>query len=230
MNLSKIFLAFLLSCGTSFYCYGQDLPLKSVLIDRFAHESCEAVFGRMDSFFIELLRDPASRAFIIIYPSKDHFGEGFQSERRIKAFIEFRRFDKTRITIIRGETRGLTQVDFWQTAAGANPPPVVPRDWGAPKYDLNKPFIFYTEFPENVCPTFLPEDYADLLTNNPDIRSHIVIFNKPKGEAQKEADKWLKIFTKDNKIDRSRFRIFFSKSSGPMDKELEFWIVPVKKK
>ncbi len=182
----------------------------------------------MDSFFQELMADPAATGYVVIYPRKNNPNEGISLEKHVKGFIYFRNFDKTRIMIERGEEMSESRLQFWRVPAGAEEPRFREGYWEAPQRNLSKAFIFSTiSSVDDICPTFAPDAYTDLLIANPDTRGHIVIFNRSKREGRKEAEKWIKLFTEDGKIAKSRFKVFFSKNKGIPD--AEFWVVPVKR-
>lgn len=82
----------------------------------------------------------------------------------------------------------------------------------------------------NLCPTLSPKHYADYLRANPNMRGHIVVFDKSIREAKKEGENWLKILTEEYNVSRNRLRVFYSKKHPYIDSATEFWLVPQKKK
>ena len=80
---------------------------------------------------------------------------------------------------------------------------------------------------DDACPLFIPENYAKIIKENPNVRGHIVIFNPAKKESRREIEEWVKLLTEEYKVPRNRLKIFFGKNNAIPDL-VEFWIVPRK--
>lgn len=227
MKTQKIIFVLVILLASLQISFGQEKP-EAVLVDEFGVITCEEVMARLDSFFIDLANNPDSTGYIVIYPDKTSTKEGISYERWIKGFSAFRKFVEKRFVIIHGEKRDTTAIEFWRVPPGADVSFYKEEKWVSTFPKANKAFVFASLHIEDVCPTFNPGDYADLLLSDASLRGHIVIFNKSRREAQKEAQEWLTTLTKDYKVPRNRLRVFFAKNRSAPD--VEFWIVPKKKK
>lgn len=206
-------------------CIAQETP-KAILVDSFGAITCEDVLARNDNFMTELSNNPNSQGYVVIYPKKGSFKQALSFEKLISGSIYFRRFDRSRVTFVRGSQTDEFKVELWRVPPGAETSSFTEEKWIDLAQSLTKPFVYASLSSEDICPTFSPETYADLLKNNPDLRGHIVIFNKSKKEAETEKKEWLKLFTEDQKVPKNRLKFFFAKNDGYP--EVEFWIVPRK--
>lgn len=208
------------------FCFGQDSPTAK-LTDEFGSINCEDVLARVDNFMIEITDAPASVGYAVIYPDKVMRKEAFEQESWIIGNIIFRDFPKDRLLVVRGEEKDELQVQFWLVPAGTEKPKFNDDKWSYFVKGSSKPFVFFDTYPNEACLSTRSQTYVDFLADNPGTRGHIVIFNKPRHKARKEAEKWLKIFTKDGRVSRDRFKVFFAKNTGIAD--AEFWVVPPRK-
>ncbi|MDQ3490670.1 MAG: hypothetical protein M3449_06350 [Acidobacteriota bacterium] len=76
---------------------------ESVLVDEFAALSDDDVRARLDAFFIELQNNPNNQGYIINYGTDREIAA---RERLITRHINFRNFDRSRITLVRGSDTG----------------------------------------------------------------------------------------------------------------------------
>lgn len=76
---------------------------ESVLIDEFGKLVDDEVRGRLDNFFAELSNNPNNQGYIINYGTDRDIA---RLERLITNHINFRRFDRSRITLVRGGDTG----------------------------------------------------------------------------------------------------------------------------
>jgi hypothetical protein len=227
MKLVKGLFILLVLLASLEFCFGQEKS-QTLLVDRFGNSACGEIMGRTDVLLYELVKDPKSEGFVIISPEKNSIKEALRFERIINASIYSRRFDKSRITIIRNkeENYGETMVEFWKVPLGGEKPSFVEDKWANSAINLTKPFIFGRIWNDDACPLFIPENYANLIKENLNVRGHIVIFNHSKKEARRAMEEWLKLLTAEYKVPRNRLKIFFRKNNDIP--EVEFWVVPQK--
>lgn len=229
MKISKIISIFLILFASAWFCLCQEPLPKARLIDEYGKLNCESVSARMDNFMHDLMNDPSAMGYAVVYPGKGEFKDAQWQARRITGSIYWRKFDKTRLLVVRGEERDDLKIQYWLVPAGANKPEFREGSWPEPVRDSSKPFIFFTSGPgDYICPSNDEETYINFLAAHPDLRGHIVIFNRSRREGKEDAEYWLKTFTEDGRIGRNKFRIFFAKNKDFSD--AEFWVVPVKKK
>ena len=77
--------------------------VQPVLIDEFGKLPNDDIRGRLDNFFTELSNNPNNQGYIINYGTD---AEITARERLITNHINFRKFDRSRITLVRGGDRG----------------------------------------------------------------------------------------------------------------------------
>jgi hypothetical protein len=208
-------------------CFGQEKP-QAVLFDSFGEVTCEDVLGRSDSLMYALMNDPTLQGYAVIHPGKSSPKKAFFFEKIIKGGIHMRRFDKSRINIIRSnEAADETYVEFWTVPPGAEKT-FVAGNWAEAPLNFTKPFVFTRIWVDDSCPLFIPEEYAELIRENRNLRGYIVIFDDFKKQARATMREWRKIFIETHRIPRHRLRFFFARSRLTTD--VEFWIVPQKRK
>lgn len=214
-------------------CVAQtEKPPQAVRFDTFLEHSFGSTIARIDNFVVHLLYNPNSVGYVVIYPEKNSIKQDFRREKRQKDIIINRFYqvsgglDEKRFQIVRGVEKDEMEIELWRVPAGAEKPFSVLETWREETPDLSKAFIFGSEDIEEAYPAFAPRRFAKILNENPQLRAHIVIFNKTKKEARAEMQLWLKRFTEDYKLPRRRLKFFFAKNNGRPD--VEFWIVPKK--
>lgn len=94
---------------------------QSRLVDEFGKLANDDIRGRLDSFFATLANEPQSQGYIIIYGTER---EMTARERLITNHINFRNFDRSRITIVRGGAHpdGTVYTKLFSVPAGADNP------------------------------------------------------------------------------------------------------------
>jgi hypothetical protein len=229
MMPAKIILTLWLLFVTVELCRAQEIAPAPSLFDAYGEANCEMASARMDNFMYGLDKLPDSMGYAIIYPKKGGSKDAIWQEDRIKGSIYFRKFNKDRIRIVRGEERDDLAVQYWIVPRGAEAPKFIESRWPEQVVDLSKPFIyFYFDMGYGICASDLEKTYIDLLASHPEMRGHIVFYNFSKKDGREETEIWLKSFTEDGRVGRDRFKIFFAK--GKLYQASEFWIVPPKKK
>ncbi len=76
---------------------------EPLLVDEFAKLQNDDVRARLDAFFVELQNNPTNQGYIINYGTDRDIAA---RERLINNHIDFRRFDRSRITLVRGGDTG----------------------------------------------------------------------------------------------------------------------------
>jgi len=96
--------------------------VEPVLVDEFGRLSNDDVRSRLDAFFVELQNNPNNQGYIINYGTDR---EITARERLITNHINLRRFDRTRITLVRGgDTGSGVNTKLYRIPPGAtNPTP-----------------------------------------------------------------------------------------------------------
>jgi hypothetical protein len=76
---------------------------EAILVDEFGRLADDDVRARLDAFFVELQNNPSNQGYIINYGTDRDIAA---RERLITNHIAFRRFDRSRITLVRGGDLG----------------------------------------------------------------------------------------------------------------------------
>jgi hypothetical protein len=231
MNLKRVFFHLAVLSVLSALCTAQEKPPQAYLFDRFGFVPYGERLARIDNFVSYLSRNPNSIGYIVIYPEKSSVKENFGREKRIKEniinrFYQLNGIDEKRFLIVRGAEKTELEIELWEVPRGAEKPFSILEIWLEEPQDLSKAFIFGSEEDDYAYPDFAPRRFAKLLNENPNLRAHIVIFNKSGKEAREEMRRWLKMLTEDYNLPRRRLKFFFAKNNGNPD--VEFWIVPKK--
>ena len=102
-------------------CSCGDLGPEAKKIDEFGKATNGNVKWRFDAFILELQRDPTAQGYILNYGSDREIAK---RERQILNAVAFRKYDASRITMVRGgETDDVVvKTQFWIVPAGATPP------------------------------------------------------------------------------------------------------------
>ncbi len=74
----------------------------------------------LDSYFADLQNDPAAKGYISIFPKSDR--DHLQLLKLITNQMTLRRYDHSRVTIVRGENSSRSYLQFWILPAGADAP------------------------------------------------------------------------------------------------------------
>jgi len=112
---------------------------QAILVDEFGTLGDCDLQARIDALMVELQNNSGSTGYVILYNGVDvlpAFYEAPQYERVISNHLLFRRFDRSRMTIVRGGFMESARTQFWLVPEGATPPeakathtaPTIPQD------------------------------------------------------------------------------------------------------
>ena len=197
------------------------------LVDEFGEASCEDISMRVHNLYRETIDQPGTIGFVVINPQKNRFNRAVRVKKLVEVILRFSKLDLNKIRVVRGHELDQLEVRMWIAQPGLNEPSYESVSWPEETYDLSKPFVYGATFIDEVCQTFMPELYADLIKANPNIRGRVVIYPYPGLSKWKMAEEWINTLTKEYGIPRDRLRLYFGKPSYNIN--VEFWIVPVKK-
>lgn len=236
----KVFfiILFLLSVNS---VLGQEIPRAS-LVDEFGRACSEDLMARMDNFFIQLNNNPDAQGFILFYGASDAEGRNLKFVNYMTRFYPIRRFDGSRLTTVRGESRAEQLVQFWIVPRGATPPkpekPFIPdrytrttlfdRSWIGFQRWSGGLEIYDDGFFDLGC-NFSPNEraFANILKANSNLHAYLMIYtetDKKSVYGLRLASFALNQFVKEYRVERSRVRAVYG---GKRKKaEIEFWFVP----
>lgn len=196
--------------------------------------NCEDILARLDNYFINFQNDPTVSGLIAIYDKKESKAVANANSIRTPIFqiltwMEMRRFDSSRINIIRAAGGENAKTEFWIVPLGATPPEIYGVSWS---YDLSartKAFLLGTEFSDGIggCDPGNPYLYAEFLKANPKMRGNIVIRASSAANYRHTAKETLDELV-EKRVSRGRLKTFFVKVKPNFQQEsTEFWLVPV---
>lgn len=204
----------------------QEKP-KAVKVDEFGKATCDDLLSRISNFQIQLSNNPNVAGLAVLQFDSTSINKARWYQGLIRSSF-LNHFDITRLKIIQDPNAKEIGGSFWLVPPGAEEPSYQGTVWPDDTLDLSKPFLYGSSSDEDVCNTFTPKQYADLIKSSPDIRGRIIIYPMFRRHQKEIADEWSKTFVEKYNLPRNRFKIFFRKRSDPS--YVEFWVVPVNKK
>ncbi len=149
---------------------------------RTAGSNCEEGFARLDSFFAELANNPVDDGQIVIYGDALDKKAAPRREKQLLNHFTFRKFDRSRVKVVRGATRSQGTTQFWLVPPGADPPEVPvdsgPTATGKQQGD-SEPYLYATDSVDGVPGCFGNlydlEEYASVLKQDRSNTGRIVI-------------------------------------------------------
>ena len=94
--------------------------------------------------------------------------------------------------------------------------------------DVTRPFIFGTNFSENVCPSFSADLFAELILDNPGSRARVVIYGPTSSWRLSTANEELELMTRDTHLPKDRIEFYFVRRPGVSYTETEYWYIPAR--
>ena len=211
-----------------------EMPVKPRLVDKFQRANCEDVLMRMDNFFNELQNNPNDAGYLVIYGKPS---AAVIAEREARNWIVIRRFDASRITILRGGERSpRAEVEMWLVPPGAETTEIsvptngsiLPKELPSP-VDSTKPYLFTSQTADGIegCkPLFDLEGYLAELKQNPQKRGNIVIYEASQA-AFRRTEKEILSELQAGGIARNRLKTFFKKiKPNTLAEAIELWLLP----
>jgi len=117
---------------------------------------------------------------------------------------------------------------FWRIPPGAVPPDYEEKP--DPVQDLSKPFVFGYADENGVCPSFVPELYANLINQHPGSYGKIVVRGNSWNSRQSLADDYSNTLRGDFGLSKNQLRVYYIHRPRNFLTEVEFWFVPAKDK
>jgi hypothetical protein len=112
------------SCGTTTDTItievSHDTTEKSSIFDQYPTKSpSEEEQARLDNYFVALRNDPTATGYIIVSGSASEVNSKLKN---IRNYINSRKFDASRITLVNGGASRNATIQLWIVPAGAAPP------------------------------------------------------------------------------------------------------------
>ncbi len=228
MKLRRFLFAFLISLAAFQFCFSQEKP-KAELIDEFGEVGCDELTAHLDVLFIDLMNDPNSKGYIIIYGDTKQPLRKYTYEKIIEEYIKLRKFDRSRIEFIHGKDKQTLRTELLKVSVDADELPFDEESWNYVLPQTFKSTMFHADsWISEVCPeVFGVELYSNFISANPNLRGHLVIYDKSVKEFRKTEIDLLNQLVKKYKVSRNQLKFFFVKRK---ESDIEYWLVPKKKK
>ncbi len=208
---------------------GQETP-KAVLVDEFGDLPCGDLLARLDYFYVELSNDPESTGFVTIANSPEGRRDSVFQQRWIELYTRLRRFDSTRLKIVRSSSEGEMRTSFWRLPSGAAEPDVdVDPSYEIPP-TINKPFIFGVDelYGQVECSDNSVDIFGKFLAANPNSRANLVFRDPSTSVARRSSVEVVAELVEQHGIARNRIRVFIVKPQKTVGQEpvTELWYLP----
>ena len=234
MNLSRICLGAIIFIAVSTFATGQKPP-KAVLVDELGSADCSDLRARVDDFLRGVVERPAEIGFVITRGPSSKKVTLVHREELVRAQIESRKFEPSRIKFIRATDENELKIEFWRLPSSAGDFDLIHRDSDYSLPAVVRPFLLLQddEYNESECYDLDESRIASLfLKDNQGSRLNIVFYAQSEKAANSKKRRILNSFVRIHKIGRGRIRTFFKIS--PLDPEnpkpTEYWYLPPKKK
>lgn len=209
--LRILFLLLIVTASTVF-AQTEELP-KAVKVDEFERAANGYVKWRMDAFYTELGNNPASQGYIINYGTNREIAI---REKQIRVSIQWRKYDASRITFVKGGFREEVKTELWRIPPGAeNPAPASTAE----KLDE------FSKMPEDELMARLDAFFVSL-KNKPNSKGYILIYGSAQANARQETR--IKRYIAFRRFGSSA--IIFKNAGSVKGGKTEFWLVPEKDK
>jgi hypothetical protein len=225
---SVLFLLLVLTCATQHDIFSQSRR-DPVLVDEFESLSCDGFRGRIDSFFMELSKNPTWFGVVVNRGDKI-----FQLNREdaIRNKVDYRNFNKKRISYVRTRASESNKTQLWRIPKGtAFPIDRTDIDDGFALSE-SRPRMLFVDSPydEGDCPKINSRElFASVLKANRTARGNIVIRFRTLQRSQRERSQLLYFLVRRHGIETKRIRTFLR--TQPRDRNeyqatVEYWYLP----
>lgn len=213
---------------------------KAELIAEFPKVCSEELMSVYDGFMSELQNNPTATGYFVFYGNESAEGRNLNYiDFILHNYPRMRRYDRSKISLVRGENQSEMKVQFWIVPNGANLPKPdkefvrqkitkttrFDRNWA----DFHKWFgekQIYADSFYNLGCEFNPNvtQYANILLAEKNLTGYLVVYGNNKKRAEKVGKFAVNDLVKINKVTRNRLKIIYGgKSEEP---QIELWLVP----
>lgn len=227
----------------AFSSFAQEETKKAIQVDEFGVQCSEEAMARIDNFFLRMSKVPGSTGLILFYGAHD--AEGRNKKLAIYLATVYpgqRKYDTTRLALVRGANEDKLKVQFWVVPPGAIAPRPE-RPFLEDKYasttlfdhswaDLNRwsgSLDIYSDGYYDLGCDFSPNRgvFAKVLKENKTLDGYLIVyteFGKGAARGRRITDFAIRDLVKVYKVPRNRLTGVYG---GNREKpEIEFWLVP----
>lgn len=225
--MKRIIFLFLILLAT-FQVFLSQEKLKAILVQEFGDVNCDESSAIIDVLFTNILNEPNSKGYIVIYGSNEKPLKKYLYEMEFKADIMFRNFDTSRIIFLHGKNEKNIRIQFWKVPASADKPDFVEGDWNyRMPQDTKSLLLFKDSWIAEVChASYDIKLYSKVLLANPQLKGQMVIYAKSARNFYQTEKSLLNALVSQNKIPRNQLKFFYIRRKNS---DVEFWLVPKSK-
>lgn len=203
---------------------------KAAMIDEFGFVTCEDLIARTDNFRLSLSNNPDATGLVIISRGEERTRRADSYRTLIYNTLRRNDFDTNRLVIYHGEDGERTSASFWLIPPGVGLPASARELWSQGKtIDLAKPIMIGSEDDTGVCPTFVPNDFANLIKENPEVIGKIIVHQESKWDPAIIGRPWIDTFVNKYGVPSRRLKLIYGKRSRTIG-YVEFWLFPIRKR
>lgn len=204
---------------------------EPVLIGDFEIFSCSEFRGLADHFMAELANDPNSLGYVVNSGPFEKLSTIVWREELIKAQMEFRNFDSSRVVFDRSDSAGTIRTRFWKMHSSKARPNIQNVDNSLSLSARIKPFLLIeqTFYNDSECPDAnYPLLFARFLDANPNARGNLVVYGTTSREIRRRENMALSQLVSTFKISRKRIKTFHRlvRNDPERPKGIEYWCLP----
>lgn len=154
--------------------FGQN-DTKAILVDEIDKVLCDDFLARIDNFYIQINNEPASAAYFVITGSNKFLTYKLYTELLFESAFAWRRFDRTRVKIVRGIETGPFQVKLWIVRAGGETPDFRETRWNLRLPTGSQPFLLRSDMAQICEPPPVERIAKELIDANHDGSIFVVV-------------------------------------------------------
>lgn len=199
----------------------QNKPKAMLFYEPERQVHCDEFQVIVDSFFIELFNMPSSHGYFVLTGGNEFLQDKINYEMMFDGYINQRRYDRGRVTTVRGAETGNVKFQMWVVPVGADIPKFETVKWNFKLPAGTKPFVIHSDMVQN-CSLPFSKFMNEFLAADPDTRVHIVIYANSARSRRRRVRETFPVMIG---IPANRRRYFFVRSSDPY-LNADYWIVP----
>ena len=194
----------------AFSAFAQENP-NAVLIDEFPRQHCDEFLARIDNFYLQLNSNPTSRGYFVITGEHKFLSQKLGTELMLESAVVGRKFDRNRVTVIRGNEKGDLQIRLWLVPEGATAPPFEKANWNLNMGLADEPFLLRSDMQQICSPPPFLSIAKDLLAANPEGLVYVLVHGQSHNERQRELSRSMRELSG---VEPSRIRYLLRYSNG----------------
>lgn len=225
------------------FSFGQEKP-KAEKLEDFGATTCGDIRNKLDNFLNEILLGNANaKGYVVIYSNNQEVLQGLSFENIVLGHLKLRlpemnlnidfadRNSEPKFIFVRKQTVSDLKIELWKVQKDELPSFAISDKWDLSNINYRKPTLFFTDLNESECNYASGiKQFSEILSANPNLRGHIVIFDKTQKDFLKTKNELLGEIPNKFNILKNQVRTFFIKTKGNSYPNYELWLVPKEKR